>query len=802
MRAHALLPIALMLGALPAQRSDAVHWSDRPVASAAGEIDDLVRARLVTEGLQPSPAADEATLVHRLYRTLHGLPPTRAQMEQGVAAIASGPRGFERLVDGVLASPRYAEESARLWLDVARYADTHGFETNTPRPNAWRYRDWVIDAFERDLPWDAFVRAQLCGDTMGEGAATGFLVAGPWDEVKSPDVRLTAEQRSNELADMVGTVGMAFLGVTLGCARCHDHKFDPIAQREYYAVEAVLAGVRHGDRAIPRTADADVQARQSALAAEISALDLELASAEPLADPGATTPHRAAVDPRRNVERFAPVRALAVRMTIVATVDGAEPCIDELSAFAAGSTRNVASAVHGATARASSVLPGYAIHQVAHLNDGEEGNPRSWISNEKGAGSFEITFAEPAWVDRVEWARDRDGRFQDRLATVYRIEVQTGPDAWSVVASGADRHPRGVEDVQHIDGPARASMLEKRQRLAAERSALREAPSAYAGRFEEPGPTHRMHRGDPMSPREQVEPGALALYGPLRLAADTPEQERRRALAAWVTRPDHPRTARVAVNRIWQQHFGTGLVATPNDFGRNGVPPTHPELLDALAAGFVADGWSVKRLHRRIVLSATWQQASTPRADAYARDPGTRWLWRFPPRRAAAESIRDAILQASGELDVTARGGPGFDVFAPNDNYVRVYEPKTAFGEDTFRRMVYARRVRMERDPTFGVFDCPDGGQSAPARGRSTTALQALALRNSPFVLGRAAAMASSIEEEAHDIPLQVDAAFQRTLLRSPADEERDASVELVRAHGLAELCRTLFNTSEFLFVP
>ena len=801
MRSLLLTSIALLVGAASAQEATPTHWADRPLVRAepAADLDDFVRTRLAQEGLRPSPEADTRTLVRRLYLTLHGLPPTKAELDAGVARCEDGRRGYTELVDELLASPRYAEESARLWLDVVRYSDTHGFETNTPRPNAWRYRDWVIDAFDRDLPYDAFVRAQLVGDATGEGAATGFLVAGPWDEVKSPDVRLTAEQRSNELADMVGTFGMTFLGVTLGCARCHDHKFDPVSQRDYYAVEAVFAGVLHGDRPVAPREDWRSEAESLALAARIAALDLELAASEPLADPTSATPVRSAVDPRRNVERFAPVRADAVRMSITRTVGGSvEPCIDELTAFEVGTPRNVAGSAAGAEVRASSALPGYAIHQVAHLNDGEEGNPRSWISNELGTGWFEIAFAESCEVDRVEWARDRTGRFSDRLPVEYRIELRVGPDTWVTVASSADRKPYAAGEAGEASSAPR---LEERHGLAAARARLREAPSAYAGRFEQPGPTHRLHRGDAMSPREVVQPGGIAAFGAFALPADAPEQERRAALADWVTRADHPRTARVLVNRVWQQHFGTALAATPNDLGGNGAPPTHPEILDHLAAGLIADGWSVKALHKRIVMSATWRQSSQPDAGAYARDPDTKLLWRFPPRRLPAEVIRDAIVQASGELDPT-RGGPGFDVFAPNDNYVRVYEPKTEFGADTLRRMVYARRVRMERDPTFGVFDCPDGGQSAPVRGRSTTALQALALRNSPFVLGRAEAMAADIRASVADVDSQVGAAFVRTLLRAPDATELDAAAQLVRDHGLAELCRALFNANEFLFLP
>ena len=471
-----------------------------------------------------------------------------------------------------------------------------------------------------------------------------------------------------------------------------------------------------------------------------------------------------------NVETFPPVAAKFVRFTVRAC-DG-EPCLDELEAFTAeAKPRNVALASAGAIAAASSTLPGYAIHQVAHVNDGRYGNDRSWISNEPGRGSVAIEFAKAETIDRVVWSRDRTEppRYADRLAADYVVEVSKDGKGWTAVADGKDRGGPGA--------------------------------NAYVGRFAAPGPTFRLHRGDPADPREKVDPGVPAQIGPQRaVPADATEQGRRVAFAEWVVDVKNPLTARVIVNRLWQWHFGTGLVDTPSDLGRNGAAPSHPELLDWLASELVAAKWSLKHVHRLIVTSATYRQASAGRADGRAKDAGTRLLWRYPPQRLEAEALRDAVLATSGKLDRTM-GGPGFDLFESNGNYVKVYDPKKAFGPETFRRMVYQSKPRMHVDDTFGAFDCPDGGQVAPKRSRSTTPLQALNLLNAPFVLDQAAFFADRLtKERAGDAP-RIARGFELAFGRPPDEDEAAAAAELVRGHGLRAFCRALFNANEFLTI-
>ncbi|HVR75107.1 MAG TPA: PSD1 and planctomycete cytochrome C domain-containing protein [Planctomycetota bacterium] len=775
-------------------------------------LDYFILSRLEREGLSPSPEADRATLVRRLSLDLLGLPPSPREIEEILEDGA--PDAHERLVERYLASPRHGERWARHWLDAVRFAETNGFETNTPRPNAWPYRDYVIRSLNEDKPYSLFVEEQIAGDVLGVEPATGFLVGGPYDEVKSPDIGLTLQQRMDELHDMISTTGSAFLGLTLGCARCHNHKFDPISQREYYHLQAVFAGVQHGERQVTPPGFAERAAEARELEEELRRVERKIWGFEPVAhlprDGGARV--RPAVSPLGNVDRFEPVEARSVRFTVLET-NRLEPCIDELEVYTArGEPRNVALASAGAKARSSSDYAGSELHKLEHLNDGKYGNSRSWISAEPGGGWVEIELPEKVQVDRVIWARDREGTYQDRLALRYRIEVAAAPGAWQVVATSADRRPhdRGAkpdpaEISAALSGEAAAEargLAARRAELAGAIRRLSEKPSIYAGRFEQPKPTHILHRGDALQPREPVPPGGIRALGmPSELPDELPEALRRQSLAHWIADPSNPLTARVLVNRLWLHHFGEGLVATPGDFGANGARPSHPELLDWLAAELVACGWSVKAIHRRIVLSSTYRQSSRPSSGAILRDAASRLLWRFPPRRLEAEAIRDSILSVSGNLDLSM-GGPGYDVFEPNTNYVRVYNARVKLGPPEWRRMVYQYKVRMEQDSTFGIFDCPDAGQVCPKRTRSTTPLQSLNLLNSPFILDQSRAFAERLQRErGGDIPGQVRLAFLLAFGREPDREEASRSLEFVERHCLETFARVLFNSNELLFL-
>ncbi len=1012
------------------------HWSLKAIAQpkvpavpdrhwkARNPIDNFVFSRLGEAKLSPSPEAPRRALIRRLYFDLIGLPPTPDEVRAFESDKA--PDAYERLVERLLASPHYGERWARHWLDVVRFAETHGFEMNQPRPTAWLYRDYVIRAFNEDKPYDRFILEQFAGDMVGEDAATGFLVGGAWDQVKSPDPVLTAAQRADELHDMVSTTGSAFLGLTVGCARCHNHKFDPIPQTDYYAIKACLAGVQHGERKL-RTAESPGREQEAEEARDkLARLEGRLAQFEPMTftgqvllivpepafgskrvqlvkpaktsnyttgtargerdDPGDLTrlPNftksllawsnaanadvlavepgvegrfhlylswacgsdafakdaryvldadgdltttndqkeiarvderhfadgtgdlpdkqlwsgfydagiwqlsssdkvvlrggateatvsagvlalvgeqsgpgspgsllagqflRAPVNARRNVERFSPVQAKRVRFTISKTSD-AEPCIDELEVYTAGENpTNIALAGSGTRASASSVFPNSDIHKIEHINDGKAGNSRSWISNERGKGWVELEFPQERTIERVVWGRDREQKFTDRLALEYRIEVAVGSNDWRVVASSQDRVPYAgsrpaTPDFRVGGGSAEKAgelkdLLAERGRLEGKIKELTAAPMVYAGQLseKEPEAIYRLHRGDPMQKREVVEPGVLSVI-PVKFEAGatdlasarqpsgndgcvpgTEDQRRRLALARWISDPANPLPARVMVNRLWQHHFGEGLVSTPSDFGKKGARPSHPELLDWLAWEFVhptagagmakgrqtaaAPAWSIKHIHRLIVTSATYRQASASRPEGMAIDAGCRLLWRFPPQRLEAEPLRDTILAVSGKLD-SREGGPGFSPFEPNDNYVRVYNPKKEFGPAEWRRMVYMTKVRMQQDSTFGAFDCPDGGQIAPKRMRSTTPLQALNLLNSEFIVQQAGFFAERLERESgKKIEAQVRRAFELSYGRRPENQEMRAAQALIEKHGLPMFCRALFNSNEFIF--
>lgn len=787
------------------------HWSFQPVvrpeppkhggAWAAAEIDAFVLAKLKEAKLQPSPRAAPATLIRRLYFIMHGLPPTPEQVETFEAASVRDPQtAFHDLVRDALDSPRYGERWAQHWLDVIRFGETHGFETNRERPNAWHYRDYVIKSLNEDKPYNQFIKEQIAGDALGADVATGYLVAGPHDLVKGQDPNYRLVQRQDELADIIDTTGTTFLGLTLGCCRCHNHKFDPLTQRDYYSMQAVFAGVQHADRSLTRSTETEAKF----VAAKMQAEQLRADVQRWMADQG----FRSAVSHLHNVEKFPPVEARIVRFTIQET-NSSQPCIDELEIFAGD--RNVALAELGAKARCSSALPGHEIHKLEHINDGKYGNGRSWISNEAGAGWVEIELPETMTIDRIEWARDREGRYKDRIATRYVVEAAVEPGKWARVASSDDRLPFAADTsiaAIKFDGiPASAAdigkeLFAKLKAAEQQRDELAKTPAVYAGTFSQPGPTHRLYRGDPLAKREEVMPDALEVIGTLGLEKDTPEQARRVALGEWIADPKNPLTARVMVNRIWQHHFGTGLVDTPSDFGANGTLPSHPKLLDWLADEFVRSGWSIKHIHKQILFSNTFQQSSTPRDAALAVDAASRLLWRFPPRRLEAEAIRDCTVAVSGVLD-TRMGGPGFSGFEVEMENVRHFFPKKSFGPEDWRRMIYMTKVRQERDAVFGAFDCPDLSQVMPKRSRSTTPLQALNLFNSRFMLQQAELLAKRLKEEGGDEAAeQISLAFQLCFGREPDKTESDVAVAVAAEHGLVAVCRALLNSNEFLFVP
>jgi len=821
-------------GPAAGRRSAQDWWSLQPVRQPAvpqtksdhlaqNPIDRFLFAELAKNGLQPSPPAGRLALLRRLTIDLTGLPPTPEELKAFLTD--RSPDAYEKVVDRLLASPAYGERWARHWLDVVRFGESHGYEQNHLRSNAWPYRDYVIRSFNQDKAYGRFIAEQLAGDVLAQGdaqteVATGFLVAGVHDTVGIQTVEGSLQQRFNDLDDMVSTIGATFLGLTVGCARCHDHKFDPIPQKDYYRLAAVVAGVRHGDRPLAANDDKaqreaeEIGRQRHLLSGQISDLDAR-ARVAVLRSQGVHPVPRPAVNAQRNVEDFKPVRTRFVRLNILATRDGAEPCVDELEVFGPAGDDNLARASAGARASASSLLPGYPIHQVRHLNDGRYGNDWSWISRERGSGWAQVELPRPAMVSRVIWSRDAAGeqpRFQDRLPSAYRVEVSLHGKAWQVVAGSADRAAAAEaippdalrQALSPADQRRRASLARRLAELSQEQARRAAPATAYVGQFTAPDPMFVLKRGDVMRRGHAVTPGALSQIPrlPAELALDPKlgEAGRRLALADWIADGKNPLTARVIVNRIWQQHFGRGIVGTPSDFGANGERPSHPELLDWLAADFLAHGGRLKRLHRLIVTSSTYRQSSAVNARGVAVDAGNTLLWRMPLRRMDAEAVRDAVLAAGGKLD-RRMGGPGFRLFKYRTVNVAIYEPLDDYGPQTWRRGVYSQAARAIREDLLGNLDCPESAQRTPRRDVTTTPLQALSLLNGPFLVQQAGFFADRVRRQTAGRPqAQAECAFRLAFGRCPNPGEQEAALRLLARHGLPALCRALLNANEFLY--
>ena len=755
-------------------------WSLKPLTSPPAPspkgkgfpIDVLVRAELTKRGLKPSPEADKRTLIRRVTVDLTGLPPTPGEIAAFVKD--TRPDAYAKLVDRLLASPAYGEKWAKHWLDVVRFGESNGYERNLLRESAWPYRDWVIKALNDDMPYEKFVRAQLAGDQLGENAATGFLVAGVHDDVPSPDEVLTRQQRASDLDDIVATTAETFLGLTVGCARCHDHKFDPIPQTDYYKLCATFAGVYHGERELTKQNTAQQQRQYQSALWDVR----NLAKAEQK------------LSTLGNEEVFPPTYAKFVRFTVLTTQDGGEPCLDELAVYGPESSENLA--LNGKPT-ASSLLPGHPIHQLAHLTDGWLGNEFSWISNEPGKGWVQVELPHETTINRSTWGRDASGQFSDRLPATYKLEVSEDGEHWRTVASN---------ELRGVGEPVPA----EREALLRKVREQRNGKRAYIGKLVAPEPVYLLKRGDVMQRSEEVQPDTPLNIPPFAKPASSlppsgSAKGERMMFAEWLVRRENPLTWRVIVNRVWQQHFGVGLVATPSDFGNNGAKPSNQALLDNLAIWFRDSGQSFKKLHKLIVMSATYKQSAvTPQPKAQALDGGNRLLWRGSLRRMESEGLWDAVLATSGTLDRTL-GGPPYRLFTYKQENIAFYGPAASYGPETWRRSVYRMAVRAVRDNLLASFDCPESAQRAPKREVTTTPLQALSLLNGPFVREQATHLAQRIQKEAGSSPeKQIPHAFRLAFGRSPSAEELALARPLVAKDGLPALCRALFNAHEFLY--
>lgn len=831
-------------------KADSSWWSLQPLqaptvrtqngtvdgsASPANVIDGLVLRRLREVGLEPNPAADRRTLIRRATYDLWGLPPTPEAVEEFVQD--PDPLAYEKLIDRLLASPHYGERWGRHWLDVVRFGESNGYERNVIINDLWPFRDYVIRSFNEDKPFDQFIREHLAGDVLHPNrpevvTGSAFLVAGPYDDVGNQDPVQAAQIRANTIDEIIRTTAEAFLGLTVGCARCHDHKFDPIAQEDYYALYATFAGVRHGSRVVAtpeqKAAHAarsePLEKRQRELREQRDVLqDTILKRAMQRLDEYRQRWTRPRTDRQGTEETFGPVTARFVRL--VSEGQDANPlnvnsfAIDEFEVWSAEEiSRNVALAAEGAEASGPSReiedFPGAYGPQLAI--DGKTGE--RFLAT---GGHLTIRLAAPTPINRVVFSSARGESIPEHGKFVfladYRIEVSEDGEQWTEVADSRDRQPVSEAHRNHRLRALEMTAAEARElrQIARELAAVKRQldaipplPTVWVGRRaaeDAQGPFHVFLGGNPQRPGDEVVAKSLSALSDAtptyRLDPQTPEAERRVALADWIVHPENPLTPRVLANRLWHYHFGTGIVDTPSDFGYMGSRPTHPELLDWLALQVHEHDWRLKPLHKLIMLSQTYQRSSTYRAEAARVDGDARLLWRFPPRRLSAEEIRDTILRVAGKLESTM-GGPGFRLYRFMQDNVCTYVPLDEHGPETWRRAVYHQNARASVVDLMTDFDQPDCAFATPKRDATISPLQALTLLNHDFTVDMAAFLAERLEEEAGDRPEdQIERLYQLCLTRSPDGEELAACRALVAQHGLRALCRVMLNTSELIWI-
>jgi hypothetical protein len=724
-------------------------WSLQPVkkpavpaakgAQAGGNpIDAFVLAKLEEKQLQANKPADRITLLRRVTIDLTGLVPTPDETQAFVND--KSPNAYEKVVDRLLASPAYGERWGRHWLDVARYADSNGYKADETRPDIWRYRDYVIKAFNDDKPYDRFIREQIAGDEIFPGdpeALVGMGFNRNWtDETNAAGLVIRRQETLDDITSVTGTV---FLGMTFACARCHDHKYDPILQKDYYRLQAFFANTSFGDGPVP------------------------------LKDP---------------VERAKYEQQRAEWEAKTKTIR------DEMSKIV---------------------------------------EPLRKTKAEGGIKTFEDDVQEAILMD----ASKRNPWQQMMYHTASpRVAFTEEPDA---------------RTLRTLKGDSATRYAELKKQLA-EFDSIKPAPlptGMYMIDISSTAPPTYVHtRGDPYAKGEEVQPGFLSILDPSDQKITPPKglnsTGRRTVLANWLADPKNPLTARVMVNRVWQYHFGTGIVATSGDFGRMGSRPTHPELLDYLSSYFVENGWSMKKLHKLMVLSNTYRQSSESQAKALASDPDNKLLWRYSRRRLEAEAIRDSILQVTGLLN-PQQGGPGVFPPVPTGVVTALSATAAAGGWRTEkdvaqnnRRSVYIFVRRNLRYPMLQEFDNANTFEAAHTRKNTVTAPQSLDMLNSDLMLEWSQAFAGRVLGESSKTSEpweQVDRAFKMAYGRgASADELKEAALFLdkqtaimakrlagkdklamplkmvegmdpARAAAFVDLCQMLFASNEFLYI-
>ena len=875
-----LLLLALVLS-IPARGAEtAAWWSLEPISSPAipklkkhqaeKRIDLFILSKLEEKGLSPSPAADRRTLIRRLYYDLIGLPPAPAEVRCFLEDKSAN--AYEKLVDRLLASPRYGERWARHWLDIVHYGDTHGYDKDQPRPNAWTYRDYVIRAFNEEKPYSRFVTEQLAGDVVWPGdpealEALGFISAGPWDLIghaELPETKIDGKiARHLDRDDMVANTMSSFTSMTVHCAQCHDHKFDPISSEDYYSLQSVFAALDRTNVEYYRDPDlnmkrADLRTRERALTREKVRLEalIEKAGGSQFADlkkqlatarksKPAERPseygYHSAIEPIADKTKWVQLdlgASHAIRRIAIT------PCWDNFAGIGAGFGFPVRFKIEASDRPDSRNAT--LIHDQTDSDFPNPGLKVQEYSSDVTARYLRITAAKlaPRQNDYIFALAELEvfgaaGTNLARTARVSALDSIEAPARWTKANLIDGRKPAESESIDTaaieeklaalfknaVDGETKTRWHDTTNSLTQVQSDIAAMPKPSlafvgavhygSGSFRGTGPEggkpraiHVLSRGDVRKPGPLAKPGALSAVAPLaprfELPPNQPEGERRRALAEWITDTRNPLTWRSIVNRVWQYHFDRGLVDTPNDFGRMGARPTHPELLDWLAIEFRDGGQSLKKLHKLIVTSATYQQVSNtdPANPAAGIDGDNRYLWRMNRRKLEAEAVRDSMLQVSGRLraDMFGAGVQDFvlekPVHSPHYQY-HLHDPDDPL---THRRSIYRFIVRSQPQPFMATLDCADPSMLVEKRNESVSALQALALLNNGFVVTMCKHFAARLASESADIEAQVHSAYWIALGRAPSEVEQRDLAAFAREHGLANACRLIFNLNEFAF--
>ncbi len=849
----------------------------KPTVAATGNpIDGFIRAKLSDKGLSPSPEADRRTLIRRLYFDLIGLPPLPEEVDAFVKD--TSPEAYEKLVEKLLGMPQYGERWARYWLDVVHFGETHGYDKDKPRPNAWPYRDYVIRSLNADKPYGRFVQEQVAGDVLFPGTvdgieALGFLAAGPWDFIghaELPESKIDGKvARHLDRDDFVANTMGTFMGLTVHCAQCHNHKFDPILQEDYYRLQAVFAAIDRTDRTYD--ADAKVAARRAELQAiKKAAIDKATAiraQARKTAGPELITIERLIAEGTKPANAPKPAEfgyhsSLTAKQDEVkwVQVDLGEsvkidrvvlrPCHDDFNDIGAG---------FGFPLRFKIELSDDPAFKSCTLIVDQTGSdfPKPGIApytaftakDEKKTGRYvrvTATKLAPRLVNDFMLALaeleaiDVDGKNRAVGRPVTALDSIEAPSRWrksnltdGLYAPGPTLSPtevakliatrdslikttlgeKGAADLAASEAEGRTTDAELGKLAGSQRTAYIGTVHSGSGNFVGTGPTGGkprpifiLPRGDVTKPSKEVVPGAIVaipgINGQFELPANHTEGDRRAALAKWLASPNNPLTWRVMANRVWQYHFGKGLVDTPNDFGKMGQLPTHPELLEFLAAD-LRDHQSLKKLHKLIVTSNTYKQVSSSN-DANAKlDGDNRYVWRQNRRKLEAEAVRDSILAVAGKLNL-AMGGPSFQDFvvekpdhSPHYQY-HLHDPEDVTAH---RRAVYRYVVRSKQQPFMAALDCADPSLAVDKRNQTLTPQQALTLLNNNLAVAMAKHFAARVEKLAPDDAGRVTAAVRLAFGRAPSPKELDALVAYAKEHGLANACRVILNLNEFVFV-